>query len=191
VVTRFCHGTMFRSAFGSCRGQDRELQRVGRHALTRSQAGHEVWHLGVGHCGIMAAGEPLPGRQQRLEVTAPARRVLTLAVTLGPGGIEHLLDTRTKPGGGLRYSLPERLQDSAPSRPCSPASAGFPRCIGSGSSPIGSGVFGCAICLPCPPRTHRRTRSKRGEGKRRARRPSLFPSPRGSGERASGAQSAG
>lgn len=40
--------------------------------------------------------------------SVPPGRVLALAVALGTGGIEHLLNPRPEPGSGFGYSLPER-----------------------------------------------------------------------------------
>ena len=59
---------------------------------------------------MMAAGELLAWREQRIQVTAPARRVLARAEPLGLRCVEHPFDPAAEPGGGLGYFLPDRLE---------------------------------------------------------------------------------
>ena len=59
---------------------------------------------------MMASGELLAWREQRIQVTAPARRILARAEPLGPRRIQHPFDPAAQSRGSFGYLLPDRLK---------------------------------------------------------------------------------
>src|SRR5580658_10025456 len=60
---------------------------------------------------MMAACKPLPFRQELIQMTAPARRVLSAAQPLRLGGVKDALDPAAKPRCGFRLVIPKTIED--------------------------------------------------------------------------------
>jgi hypothetical protein len=84
---------------GAGRGQDQELQSQRRHAVRRSQAFHELGDISVTHRPVVAPREPLPLRQELVQVALPAGWVgLVLSdVAEGLRGLDDRLDAPPEP----------------------------------------------------------------------------------------------
>ena len=96
---------------GSRRGQDQEFKCPRRDALLLTQLRHQGRDIAIMQRGmVLDLANLVTGRQQLIEMAAPARGVLALAVTTHRCPVDDRLDTAAQPARSLGLRVPDRFQ---------------------------------------------------------------------------------
>src|SRR5262245_11076967 len=89
---------------GSCRAEDRELQRLCRDVVSLTQLGHEGRYLDVGHRLVMIDLRYFAdGGEHLLQVPTPPRRIITGPETTHRCPRQHTLNAATSAGSSFGF----------------------------------------------------------------------------------------